>query len=302
MTSISPNKILVIGATGRVGAGVLKALDTFDGTTRPNVRVFVRRPEALPPTSLALDIVKGDLTNLLALEAAMADVETVFMVTSDGPDQVELETNVINTALKTGVKRIVKLSAITAGHPDRPSFGAFHGAIEDSLRASGLGYSILRPSMFFQSLELFADPVRSAKRLIVPSGKGAVAMVDMNDVAQIVAHVLCTDGHNGKTYNLTGNQAYTMAHVALEISSATGSVVSHVSPPLWFARLMMRFAGGMQWWLSGQVVALFKAIQFGAEADVFTDGSILLNRQPVDLKSYIQSRLDFWSFDPKVTR
>ena len=163
MSSASRQTVLIIGATGRVGSAVLAALDALPEPDRPHIRALVRRPDAVTATINPIDIVQGDLRDAESLKCAIAGVNTIFLMTGDGRNQVELERGVIDAALGAGLPRIVKLSAITAGLPGRPSFGAFHGEIEDELRPSGLPFTILRPTMFFQSLELFAGPVKIFK-------------------------------------------------------------------------------------------------------------------------------------------
>jgi NAD(P)H dehydrogenase (quinone) len=286
--------VLIIGATGRVGAAVLAALDALPEADRPHLRALARRPDAVAPTTNPIAIVAGDLRDTSTLKSAISGVDTIFLMTGDSRDQVSLERGVIAEAVSAGRPRIVKLSAITAGLPARPSFGAFHGAIEDDLRASGLPFTILRPAMFFQSLELFADPVKSANRLIAPAGSGSVAMIDIADVAAVATSVITQPDHEGKIYTLTGAAAPTMADVAAALSKAMGRTISYISPPLLMARLMMRFAGGMDWWLSGQIVDLFSAIRKGAEAEISGDVPPLLGRPQISLETYFVSRLDFW--------
>jgi uncharacterized protein YbjT (DUF2867 family) len=286
--------VLVIGATGRVGVAVLTALDALPAAHRPHIRALARRPDAVAATSNPISIVTGDLRDASALKSAITGVDTIFLMTGDSRDQVALECGVIAAAVAAGRPRIVKLSAITAGLPARPSFGALHGAIEDDLRASGLPFTILRPTMFFQSLELFAGPIKSANRLIAPAGLGAVAMIDIADVAAVATCVITQPNHDRKTYTLTGAAALTMVDVAGALSKNSGRAISYINPPLPIARLMMYFAGGMDWWLSGKITDLFGAIRQGAEAVVHHDVQALLGREPVSIETYISNRSDFW--------
>ena len=294
MSSASRQTVLIIGATGRVDAAVLAALHALPEPDRPHIRALVRSPDAVTATINPIDIVKGDLRDVEGLKSAIKGINTIFLMTGDSRDQIELECSVIDAARAVGRPRVVKLSAITAGLPGRPSFGAFHGEIEDELLTSGLPFTILRPTMFFQSLELFAGRVKSSNRLIVPAGQGAVAMIDIADVAAVAAAVITQPGHEGKTYMLTGSTAPTMADVAIALSKAVGRTIAYTSPPLPIARLMMRFAEGMDWWLSGQVTDLFAAIRKGAEAEVSGDVQMLVGHPQTRLETYLSQRLDFW--------
>jgi uncharacterized protein YbjT (DUF2867 family) len=286
--------ILIFGATGRVGGATLKALDALADSQRPSIRVFARRPEAVPRTTHRIEVVVGDLDDKATLLAALSGVDSLLLVTSDDRDQIAREKAVIAAAVAARRPRIVKLSAITAAVSPRVSFGKIHGEIEDELRATGLPCTILRPTMFFQSIELFADPVGKSSRLIAPAGRGRVAMIDIADVAEIAAKVLIEKGHDGRIYTLTGSSAPTFAEIASALSFETARDIRYVSPPLFVARTMMAFAGGMDWWLAGQVAELFAAIRNDAESAVCDDAATLLGRPPITLASYIESRRDFW--------
>ena len=119
-------------------------------------------------------------------------------------------------------------------------------------------------------------------------------MIDIADVAAVAVAVITQPGHEGKTYMLTGSTAPTMADVAIALSKAVGRTIAYTSPPLPIARLMMRFAGGMDWWLSGQVTDLFAAIRKGAEAEVSGDVQMLVGHPQTRLETYLSQRLDFW--------
>ncbi len=294
MSAATRPTVLIIGATGRVGSVVLASLDALPEQDRPHIRALLRRPDAVTAAINPIDIVQGDLRDADSLKSAITGVNTIFLMTGDSRDQVALECGVITAAQAVGRPRIVKLSAITAGLPERPSFGAFHSEIEDDLRASGLPYTILRPTMFFQSLELFAGPVKSSNRLVAPAGQGAIAMIDIADVAAGAVAVITQPGHEGKTYTLTGSTAPTMGDVAVTVGKSLGRTIAYTSPPLPIARLMMRFAGGMDWWLSGQVTDLFAAIRKGAEAEISGDVPMLIGRPQTSLETYLSQRLDFW--------
>jgi uncharacterized protein YbjT (DUF2867 family) len=287
--------VLIVGATGRVGTTALAALDSLPDSSRPQITVYVRRPEAVPATRHPLALVKGDIGNETTLISALAGMDAVLLITGDTRDQVMLERGVIAAARAVGGPRIVKLSAITAGLSPRASFGRFHGLVEDELHASGLPFTILRPTMFFQSLELFAGPVKKSGQLIVPSKQGAVSFVDVHDVGAVAAHVLSSDGHEGKTYTLTGRTAWTMGEVADALSHCIERPIRHTSPPLPLARLMMRLSGDMDWWLSGMVAELFVAIRGGAESMVTSDLATILGRSPTTLEDYLGIRRAFWS-------
>lgn len=293
----APRKVLILGATGRVGGAALRALARLDIDRRPDIRVLARHPERLPMLDAAYDVHKGAIEDATSLDAALKGVDAVLLVTGDSPRQVDIECRVIDAATRAGRPHVVKVSAITAGMTPRASFGQTHGAIEDVLRRSGLSYTILRPTFFFQSLELFAEPVRRTKRLIAPAGDGPIAFIDVDDVGIIAARALVEPSPHNATYDLTGPAAWRLSEVAAALGDRLGHPVTYISPPLLLARAMM-LAGGMSLWLSGQVTALFGAIRRGAEARVTGDAEQLLGRRLRDLHSYLDATLGTWSGQP----
>jgi uncharacterized protein YbjT (DUF2867 family) len=286
--------ILILGGTGRVGGATLRQLMRLPAERQPYVHLLSRQPERLPALTLPHVVHRGGIEDQAALHGALCGVDAVLLVTGDNPWQVEREGRVIDAARRAGRPRIVKISAIIAGRRPRVSFGRLHGEIEDRIRRSGLRYTILRPSFFYQSLELFAQPLRKG-RLVAPAGGGRIAFIDVNDVGAIAAKVLTECEHNRATYDLTGPRAWSMSEVAEAFACSLERHVRYVSPPLLAARLTMKLAGGMDWWLSGQVTELFAAIQAGAEGRVAADAANLLGRKPLDLQDYIAASRQFWS-------
>lgn len=286
--------LLLFGATGQVGGACLRALAGEAGHLRPRVRLVVRRPERLPVVDLPIEVRRGGIEDRAFLESVLMGIDAVLLVTGDDRRQVELETQVIEAAARGGRPRIVKISALTAGLDPRVSFGRAHGAIEDRLKASGVPHTVLRPSFFFQSLELFAPTVRRHRRLIVPAADGAIAFVDLRDVGAAAARALLDPGDDGRTYTLTGAQAWRLDEVAGALAARLGHAVGYSSPPLPVARAMM-LASGMGWWLSGRVIELFAAVRAAAEAQVADDLNRLLGRPALGLDDYLASSWRSWS-------
>jgi uncharacterized protein YbjT (DUF2867 family) len=273
--------ILHIGATGQVGAATLAAVPP---DTR--LRILTRRPASIVARP-GREIIPGDAEDAADLARAMVGVHTLFLASGDTGDPVRRETGIIAAAETAGIARIVRISALTAGLNPRASFGIAHGAIDDRLRASPLAHVILRPSFFFQSLALFADPVRALGLLLLPVGEGRIAFVDIADVAAAAARLLLDPRCDGRVLTLTGPQALSMADVAAALSSRLGRRVRHRNPPLPLFRLMLRTAGGMSSGLAAQVTALMQVCARGAEAEVSPDLEALLGRPPRPLAEWL---------------
>ncbi|MEM9750488.1 MAG: hypothetical protein AAF869_06000, partial [Pseudomonadota bacterium] len=234
--------------------------------------------------------VEGAMEDDGPLRRAVAGVRSVLLVSGDAPQMARREIRVlkaIEATTKTGDgPLVVKISAITAGLPGRPSFGRLHGLVEDALEASSLGYTILRPTFFHQSLSLMAGPMR---RGVLPAatGAGAVGFVDLADVSDCAAAALLTEGRGRTIDVLTGPEQLTMAEAANQLSELTARPVRHVSPPSAVMPYLLWFGAGLSPWLARKVAELMACIKTGGEAVTTDSVERWLGRPPRPLAAYL---------------
>ncbi len=252
--------VLVTGATGNVGSSVVRELQGRDASVRAFVRDAARARERLGE---GVELAVGDFSDAASLRRALQDVELVFLSSADSPQKVEQESAVIDTAAAAGVRRIVKASTIRAeaGSP-LPPFD-WHGRIEEHLRGSGVPAVILQSSFYMTNILMGAEQIRHAGKLFAPAGKGRIGMVDPRDTGSVAAIVLRNEGHDGRTYVLTGPEAITYGQVAQQLSEATGRPVEFVDVPDEAAQQGL-VAAGMPDWVVEHVGRLFPLIRQGA--------------------------------------
>jgi NAD(P)H dehydrogenase (quinone) len=275
--------IAVTGATGRVGRHVLAAL----GQTGLAVRALARNPARVVLSSSAMSAQAADMDQPDSMRIALAGADTLVLISADGPRQVAQATAAIDTARAVGVARIVLISAMLAGETPPLSFGINHAAIEAHLRASGLAWTILRPSFFMQTLDMFAEDIRRKDKLIIAVPSGRVAFVDLVDVADAVVACVRADPVNQRVFILTGDQALSFAQVAEALSQATGRAIGHIAPPRWLARILLPLIGGVDSWTTGRLIAMCKALEEGREASLVGDLPLLIGRLPSRLSRYL---------------
>ncbi len=275
--------ILITGATGHVGSGVVAEL--LDRGVRP--RVFVRDPDRVPeawrdPAS-GVDVAVGDFEDPASLDAAMAGVRRVFLTSADGPDKVAHEVAVANAAVRADVDRIVKLSAMHAevGSP-LPAFD-WHGRIERHLATQGVPHVLLRPAFFMENLLMVAAGV-AAGQLAGPVAGNRVAMVAVADVAASGAAALLA-GTVRPAYVLTGPAAVTFTEVAGALGRAIGRPVEFVDLTPEQAR--PRFAGaGHPDWLVRQLSGVFGLIRRGEFNHVCDSVPVLTGRPATSVERW----------------
>ena len=153
-------KILVIGATGNVGSGLIPELIAKGA----DVRALVRdESKAQGLRDQGVEVVIGDLDKPETLDAAFSGVDKVFLVTAPNPNQVTQASNAIAAAKRAGSPYVVRLSAgaidTTLDAPARVT--RQHAEIDAELKASGLAYTILQPHFFMQNTMMAAGTVAS---------------------------------------------------------------------------------------------------------------------------------------------
>lgn len=220
--------ILITGANGRPGSAVVRE---FAQRGEP-VRALVRDPAkaAALRDMPGVDVRHGDMLWPETLHDALAGVDRVLMISNAGPELLETQCTFIDAAISAGVRHVVKFSgkdSVDEFDPEKFRSTRSHEQVLRYLVASGVPWTLLRPSQFMQVyLEEIPDIVSSGE-LRLPLGDTTLAPIDIADIAKIAHAVLTTAGHEGKTYVMTGPEALTMADAARHISAAIGRPVTY---------------------------------------------------------------------------
>jgi uncharacterized protein YbjT (DUF2867 family) len=275
--------VLVTGATGNVGSRVAQELRGRGVPVRAFVRDADRASAVLGPH---VDLAVGDFAEPASIRAALDGVDVLFLACGNLPPQVTYERNVIDAAARTGVRRLVKLSALGAEAGSRVDFWDWHARIERHLQASGVPWVILRPRYYMSNLLGFVETVRSASAVFAPAEGVKVPMVDPLDVAATAAVVLQDDGHEGRTYELTGPEAVTFDDVAARLSDLTGGPVRFVPVPDAAAREALLQAG-LPDWMAENIVTVFGTLREDPAMQVTGAVHALTGRRPRHLAEFL---------------
>ncbi|MFE9820107.1 NAD(P)H-binding protein [Streptomyces sp. NBC_00236] len=212
--------IVVTGATGNIGRPLTQALA---GAGR-EVTAVSRHTAAVPD---GVRHVVADLAEPAGLKPALDGAEALFLLLSGDLHAAGASpADIIGEAAAAGVRRVVLLS--TLGVVTRP-FGSTRIAmreLEDTLRESGLEWSILRPGGFASNALWWAESVRTHQVVAAPFGDIGVPVIDPVDIAEVAAACLLDDRHIGGAYELTGPEVITPRQQTADIAAALGSPVA----------------------------------------------------------------------------
>ncbi|MDQ3912670.1 MAG: SDR family oxidoreductase [Actinomycetota bacterium] len=238
-------RVLVTGATGNIGSAVLDILGTMDLSPRALVH---DESKARTMTDKGVKAFVGDFLKPDGLAPTLEGVGTILLITPHHPKQVAQATNIIEAARDSGNDpRIVRLLVAQASHEAPTKNCRQHAQIEEELISSGLPYTLLRPTTFMQNTLATTRTVASEGRIDQPFKDGKLGMIDARDIGEAATKVLTEDGHEGKTYTLTGPEAISFHDIAEILSEVLGKKVDYVPITLEKAKEAMLGMGLSEW-------------------------------------------------------
>lgn len=221
--------IVVTGATGHLGRLVVEAL-LRNGTPASDIVAagrFVERIDDL--AARGVRVARIDFEDPATLQPAFEGANAVLLVSSSevgrrAPQHI----NAIDAAKAAGVQRLVYTSAPGAT-TSALILAPEHKVTEEYLAASGIPYTILRNNWYHENYVQAARQAEAAGSLVTSAGDGLVASASRADYADAAAVVLVTDGHEGRTYELSGDHAWNQTELASTIADIIGKPVELVS-------------------------------------------------------------------------
>ncbi|MEE6295635.1 SDR family oxidoreductase [Georgenia wangjunii] len=272
--------IAVTGATGNLGGGVAAALTAASRPLRLVVRDASRAPSGEHEVAVAS---YGDLD---ASTAALRGVDLLFMVSaSESEDRLAQHRTFIDAAAAAGVRHVVYTSFLGASPGATFTLARDHWHTEEHLRASGMAVTFLRNSSY---LDFLPSLVGEDGVIRGPAGNGRVGAVARADIVRAAAAVLLDPAtHAGRSYDLTGPEALSLAEVAETITRVTGRTTRFHDETLEEAYASRDVYGAPRWEVDAWV-STYTAIAAGALDVVSDDVERLTGRTPLSLADLLR--------------
>ena len=226
---------LVVGATGPVGLGgeICRLLRSAGKPTRAFVRATSNAGRVDTLRQLGVELTEGDLKDRRSLEVACEGVSTVIstasmLVSRQSDDSVERvdsrgQNNLVDVARKCGVESFVYTSI--SGHIDREfPFRNAKRDVEQHLKASGLSYTILRPTFY---MEVWLTPIAgfdfpNAHTVIYGEGLNKISWLSFYDVARFALWCMDDPKARNATFELGGPEALSPREVVRIFEDISG--------------------------------------------------------------------------------
>lgn len=220
-------KIGITGATGQLGRLVVEKLK--ERTNADHLIALVRTPEKAADMNILSRVF--DYSKPETLAESLKGIDYLLLISSNEVGQRKRQhENVIEAAQKAGVKWIVYTSLL---HADTSTLNlaAEHVATEQALVKSGIPFTLLRNGWYTENYMSAATGAAKAGTLIGSAGSGKISSAARADYAEAAAIVLTTPNNEGKTYELSGDESYTLTDLAAEISHQTGKTILYNNLP-----------------------------------------------------------------------
>jgi len=218
----------ITGASGQLGSLVVKKLKAKVASA--DIVALVRTPARA--ANLGVSVRDADYNKPETLDRALAGIDTLLVISSSelGQRRAVQHHNVIEAAKRTGVKRIVYTSLL---HADTSPLNLAdgHRATEADLRVSGIPFTILRNGWYTENYTASVPGALAGGAFLGSAGNGKISSALRVEYAEAAVAVLTSDGHGGKTYELAGDEAYSLSDLAAETSRQTGKTIPYKNLP-----------------------------------------------------------------------
>jgi uncharacterized protein YbjT (DUF2867 family) len=276
-------ELLVSGATGMIGRLLVDDLVAagvpFRAMARPG-----RVPDALAAQP-GVTPVEADFDDADSLRSALTGVDRAFLLTNSSEHTEEQQKAFVAAAADAGVATIVKLSQFAAAADAPVRVLRYHAAVEEAIRRSGMSWTFLRPNLIMQAYLPFAPLLQQGLLTAPLSPEAEVSMIDARDIAAVAAVTLAQDGHEGRTYTLTGPAAVTHVEVAQAFSTAIGRPVGfRQADPAEFGQTLESM--GMPAWQAAGLVEDYAHYDRGEATAVTPDVQKVTGSAPRDIAAF----------------
>ena len=269
--------VLVVGATGTIGSSLVPGLVAAG----QHVRAASRFGRPIP----GAEAVRLDLARPATYAQALHGVDRMFLV---NPSENLDVAGALHPLIERAAERAIRVVLLSQHRADRDTANPY-AAAERHMREVGARGVVLRPNWFSDNFHTFwaADVVQGV--LSLPAAGGRISFVDSRDIADAAVVALGTDRFDGRSFELTGPEAFDLHQAAALLSSAGGRTIRY--EPVEAQRYVaMLVEAGVPEDYAQMLAGLFELVRAGDTGEI-TDGvQRLTGLPPRSLSRYARER------------
>lgn len=219
--------VAITGVTGHLGRLVVARLKSAGSLA--DVIGLARSPAK--GGDLGIPVRAADYEQPDMLARALAGIDTLLLISaSELGKRVRQHRNIIDAAVHAKVKRIVYTSLL---HADRSTLNLAgeHLETEKMLKDSGIPHTILRNGWYTENYTGSLQATVASGTLYGSAGPGRIASAARADYADAAVKALTGTGFDGRTCELAGDAAWTLADLAAEVSRQSGKSIQYRNLP-----------------------------------------------------------------------
>jgi len=223
---------------------------------------------------------------------ALDGVDAIYQWLPASPDPTTEVAELLDDAKTAGVRRVVHLSSTTA-HLSGVDFPTH--CVERFLETGPVPATILRPNVFAENFSEHPAMLQGIRTgvVAVPAGDGRVAPISVEDIAAVAAAALTQDGHQHKTYSLTGPDSLSFSDMAAIVADAAGKPVRYQAmDPAEFRETML--GAGTPGHVADLYAAMYEGIRNNWAAEVTGEVQRITGRPPVSFADYARAAAARW--------
>lgn len=219
--------LAITGATGKLGRLVIETLRIR--VAPEGIIALARNPGKADDLGVPARLFDYDAPETLA--AALDGVDTLLLISgSDIGRRVPQHATVIEAAKAAGVQHIVYTSLLNAPNSTL-GLAPEHVETEKLLAASGIGQTALRNGWYTENYTMGLSAALEHNALIGAAKDGRISSATRQDYAEAAAAVLLDKALRGKTYELSGDDSYTLSDLAATLSAQAHKDIPYVDLP-----------------------------------------------------------------------
>lgn len=284
MTDFKTSKILVTGASGKLGGRIVELL--LEGGAS-NVIAGSRDPSKL--SIPGVETRKVDFSDAAGLDAAFAGVDQLLLVSTDvvGEVRQKLQLAAVAAAKRAGVKHIAYTSLTNPGPGSAVTLAPDHDVTEKAITATGIPHTFLRNSVYLDMLLQSLPQALGSGQWYSASGQGRIGRITREDCALAAAAVLLAGPQGNRILEVSGDELLTVDETAAIVSEVTGKplAVVHVDDAGLTAGMV---SAGLPPFVAELLVSFERATRLG-QSTVVSQFEAVTGRKPTSVRAFIEA-------------